>query len=59
MTMTTTTARETTYSAAGQPQAGIALAIVRLTVGAMLVWVFFENLGKRLRGTHQLLHRAR
>jgi uncharacterized membrane protein YphA (DoxX/SURF4 family) len=48
MTMTTTTARETTYSAAGQPQAGIALAIVRLTVGAMFVWVFFENLGKHL-----------
>jgi uncharacterized membrane protein YphA (DoxX/SURF4 family) len=29
-------------------QAGIGLAIVRLTVGAMLVWVFFENLGKGL-----------
>jgi uncharacterized membrane protein YphA (DoxX/SURF4 family) len=32
----------------GQPHAGIALAIVRLTIGAMLVWVFFENLGKGL-----------
>lgn len=31
-----------------QPQAGIGLAIVRVTVGAMLVWVFFENLGKGL-----------
>jgi uncharacterized membrane protein YphA (DoxX/SURF4 family) len=28
--------------------AGIGLAIVRLTVGAMLVWVFFENKGKGL-----------
>jgi uncharacterized membrane protein YphA (DoxX/SURF4 family) len=31
-----------------QPQAGIGLAIARVTVGAMLVWVFFENLGKGL-----------
>ncbi|MGA7853298.1 MAG: TQO small subunit DoxD [Candidatus Acidiferrales bacterium] len=31
-----------------QPQARIALVIVRLTIGAMLVWVFFENLGKGL-----------
>jgi uncharacterized membrane protein YphA (DoxX/SURF4 family) len=28
--------------------AGIGLAIVRLTIGAMFVWVFFENLGKGL-----------
>src|SRR5580693_7765321 len=28
--------------------ARIGLAIVRLTIGAMLVWVFFENLGKGL-----------
>jgi uncharacterized membrane protein YphA (DoxX/SURF4 family) len=27
---------------------GNGLAIVRLTIGAMLVWVFFENLGKGL-----------
>jgi uncharacterized membrane protein YphA (DoxX/SURF4 family) len=33
---------------ADQPQAGNGLAIVRLTIGAMLVWVFFENLGKGL-----------
>jgi uncharacterized membrane protein YphA (DoxX/SURF4 family) len=33
---------------ANQPQAGNGLAIVRLTIGAMLVWVFFENLGKGL-----------
>ncbi len=31
-----------------QPQAGWGLVIVRLTIGAMLVWVFFENLGKGL-----------
>jgi uncharacterized membrane protein YphA (DoxX/SURF4 family) len=34
-----------------QPQAGIGLAIVRVTIGAMLVWVFFENLGKGLYTT--------
>ena len=28
--------------------AGCGLAIVRVTIGAMLVWVFFENLGKGL-----------
>jgi len=33
---------------APQPQAGTGLAIVRLTIGAMFVWVFFENLGKGL-----------
>jgi uncharacterized membrane protein YphA (DoxX/SURF4 family) len=31
-----------------QPQSAIGLAIVRVTVGAMLVWVFSENLGKGL-----------
>jgi uncharacterized membrane protein YphA (DoxX/SURF4 family) len=33
---------------APQPQARFGLAIVRLTIGAMFVWVFFENLGKGL-----------
>jgi uncharacterized membrane protein YphA (DoxX/SURF4 family) len=33
---------------AQQPQAGNGLAIIRMTIGAMLVWVFFENLGKGL-----------
>ena len=32
----------------GSPNAGIGLAMVRLTVGAMFVWVFFENKGKGL-----------
>ena len=31
-----------------QPQAAKGLAIVRLTIGVMFVWVFFENLGKGL-----------
>jgi len=31
-----------------QSQAANGLAIVRATIGAMLVWVFFENLGKGL-----------
>src|SRR5438270_8204454 len=29
-------------------QPGDGLAIVRVTIGAMFVWVFFENLGKGL-----------
>jgi uncharacterized membrane protein YphA (DoxX/SURF4 family) len=31
-----------------QPQAATGLALVRVTIGAMFVWVFFENLGKGL-----------
>ncbi len=31
-----------------QPYARIGPAMVRLTIGAMFVWVFFENLGKGL-----------
>jgi len=30
------------------PPAAAGLAIVRVTIGAMLIWVFFENLGKGL-----------
>src|ERR1700747_2530778 len=30
------------------PQSANGLAVVRLTIGAMFVWVFFENLGKGL-----------
>jgi uncharacterized membrane protein YphA (DoxX/SURF4 family) len=37
-----------TQNAASQPFAANGLAIVRVTIGAMLVWVFFENLGKGL-----------
>lgn len=32
----------------GRAEAATGLAIVRVTIGAMLVWVFFENLGKGL-----------
>lgn len=35
-------------SFAGYPQAASGLALVRLTIGAMFIWVFFENLGKGL-----------
>jgi uncharacterized membrane protein YphA (DoxX/SURF4 family) len=34
-----------------QPEAASGLALVRVTVGAMFVWVFFENLGKGLYTT--------
>src|ERR1700747_2021908 len=46
--MTTTTAQppDNTYQVAGQPYAARGLALVRVTIGAMFVWVFFENLGK-------------
>jgi uncharacterized membrane protein YphA (DoxX/SURF4 family) len=36
------------FQEAPQPNARIGLAIVRLTIGAMFVWVFFENLHKGL-----------
>ena len=38
----------TTSQAAEQPNARMGLALVRLTIGSMFVWVFFENLGKGL-----------
>ena len=37
-----------TQNSAGHSPAANGLAIVRVTIGAMLVWVFFENLGKGL-----------
>ena len=37
-----------TQNVPNQPSAASGLAIVRLTIGAMFVWVFFENLGKGL-----------
>ena len=46
MTMNATSLRNDVASAADRPQVAKGLAIVRLTVGAMFVWVFFENLGK-------------
>ena len=46
MTTNVNPAQNATVSFAGQPQAANGLALVRLTIGAMFVWVFFENLGK-------------
>ncbi|HEY1742616.1 MAG TPA: DoxX family membrane protein [Granulicella sp.] len=37
-----------TPDAAEQAPAAKGLALVRMTIGAMFVWVFFENLGKTL-----------
>ena len=48
MTMNATSLRNDLASVADRPQVANGLAIVRLTVGAMFVWVFFENLGKGL-----------
>ena len=48
MTTNAIQAQNTTASFAGQPDAANGLALVRITIGAMFVWVFFENLGKGL-----------
>src|SRR5256884_7783448 len=48
MTTIATSLRSHVTTVAHQPQAANGLAIVRLTIGAMFVWVFFENLGKGL-----------
>ena len=46
MTTNATQAQNPTASFAGQSDAAKGLALVRMTIGAMFVWVFFENLGK-------------
>ena len=46
MTTNATQAQNTTARFAGQSDAAIGLALVRVTIGAMFVWVFFENQGK-------------
>src|SRR6184192_72992 len=48
MTMNATSLRNDVTGVADQLQAANGLAIVRLTIGAMFLWVFFENLGKGL-----------
>ena len=48
MTTTATSLPSNATAGSRQPQAANGLAIVRVTIGAMLVWVFFENLGKGL-----------
>ena len=54
-----TTYANPTPEAINGPAAAIGLAMVRMTIGAMLVWVFFENLGKGLyrpMGYASLIH---
>lgn len=46
MTTTTTQPPNNTSQVAGQSDAANGLALVRIVVGAMFVWVFFENLAK-------------
>ena len=46
MTTNATQAQNATVGFAGRPDAANGLALVRMTIGAMFVWVFFENLGK-------------
>jgi uncharacterized membrane protein YphA (DoxX/SURF4 family) len=48
MTTNASSVRNEVTTVAHQPQAANGLAIVRITIGAMLVSVFFENLGKGL-----------
>jgi len=48
MTTIATSLRSDSTTVVHPSQAAIGLAIVRLTIGAMFVWVFFENLGKGL-----------
>ena len=48
MTTASNQPRDNTSQVAEQPNAGMGLALVRFTIGAMFVWVFFENLGKGL-----------
>jgi uncharacterized membrane protein YphA (DoxX/SURF4 family) len=48
MTATAASPRSDVTPESQQSQTGNGLAIVRVTIGAMLVWVFFENLGKGL-----------
>ena len=46
MTTNAAQAQNATASFSGQSDAAKGLALVRVTVGVMFVWVFFENLGK-------------
>jgi thiosulfate dehydrogenase (quinone) large subunit len=46
MTTNVTQAQNVTVRYPGQPDTANGLALVRVTIGAMFVWVFFENLGK-------------
>src|SRR5438067_7597028 len=48
MTTSATSLRSDATTVHPQSEAANGLAIVRVTIGAMFVWVFFENLGKGL-----------
>src|SRR5262245_7434172 len=48
MAMNASSPRGDVITVADQSRAATGLAIVRLTIGALFVWVFFENLGKGL-----------
>jgi len=48
MTANATPEQNVAVSFIGRPDAANGLALVRITIGAMFVWVFFENLGKGL-----------
>jgi uncharacterized membrane protein YphA (DoxX/SURF4 family) len=48
MTSIASSLRDNPTTIARAPTAANGLAIVRATIGSMLVWVFFENLGKGL-----------
>ena len=48
MTTTTIQPADNPPPEAEQPHARMGLALVRVTIGTMFVWVFFENLGKGL-----------
>lgn len=48
MTTNATSLQKDVTTVTHPSQAACGLAIVRVTIGAMLVWVFFENLGKGL-----------
>ena len=48
MTTNLAQAQDSSGNFAGQSDAARGLALVRVTIGAMFVWVFFENLGKGL-----------
>ena len=59
MITTTVQLKDNSCPVAYQPNARIGLALMRLTIGSMFVWVFFENLGKGLytaTGYANLIH---
>ena len=59
MASTTVQPKDNLFPVLNQPNARTGLALMRLTIGALLVWVFFENLGKGLytaTGYANLIH---